>query len=75
MNLQSILESLLSFDPESKIIENAYICEFSSEDNTPTIHLTLWRGNDLYDLPDTGLEVVCEGFSNIGRTYSLQAKK
>ena len=70
MNLQSILEFLLA---ESKI-ENACICEFSSEDITPTIHVTLWRGYDLSDILDTGLEVVCEGFNDIGRTYSLQAK-
>ena len=74
MNLQSTLESLLSFDPESKIIENAALCEFSAEDSTPTLHLTLWRGNDLYDLSDTGLEVVTEGHSDIGRVYSLQPK-
>ena len=71
MNLQSILKSLILSDP----VESACIGEFSAEDNTPTIHLTLWRGFDLSDITDTGLEVVCEGFSNIGRTYSLQAKK
>lgn len=70
--LQSILESLLSFDPNSDIIENACLCGFSSEDDTPTIHLTLWRGYDLSDIPDTGLEEVSEGFSDIGRVYSLQ---
>lgn len=74
MNLQSILESLLSFDPESKIIENACLCEFSAEDDTPTIHLTLWRGYDLSDIPDVDLEIVAEGFSDIGRVYSLQTK-
>ena len=71
--LQSALESLLSFDPNSEIIEDAAICEFSAEDNTPTMHLTLWRGFDLSDIPDTGLDIVAEGFSDIGRTYSLQA--
>jgi len=74
MNLQSILESLLEFDPNSKIIENAWIWEFSAEDSTPTIHLTLWRKYHFSDLPDTGLEVVCEGFNDIGRTYSHQSK-
>jgi hypothetical protein len=74
MNLQSALESLLSFDPNSEIIENAVLCEFSAEDPTPTLHLTLWRGFDLSDLPDTGLEVVTEGHSDIGRVYSLQPK-
>jgi hypothetical protein len=74
MSLQSILESLLSFDPDSQIIENACLCEFSAEDNTPTLHLTLWRGHNLGDLPDTALEIVAEGHSDIGRVYSLQPK-
>jgi hypothetical protein len=74
MKLQSILESLLSFDPDSQIIENAALCEFSAEDNTPTLHLTLWRGYDLSDIPDTGLEVVTKGHSDLGRVYSLQPK-
>lgn len=74
MNLQSILESLILWDPESKIIENATLCEFSAEDDTRTIHITLWRGHDLSDIPDTNLKIVAEGFSDIGRVYSLQPK-
>jgi hypothetical protein len=71
--LQSILESLLSFDPNSEILESAILCEFSSEDSTPTLHLTLWRGRDLYELPlPSSLEMASEGFSDIGRVYSLQ---
>jgi hypothetical protein len=71
--LQFTLESLLSFDPESQIIENACICEFSAEDPTPTLHLTLWRGHDLHELPiPHNLETASEGFSDIGRVYSLQ---
>lgn len=73
MNIQSILESLLS-NADSQIIESAVVCEFSAEDSTPTLHLTLWRKHDLSDLPDTGLEVVAEGFSDIGPVYSLQPK-
>ena len=71
--LQSILESLLSFDPNSEIIESAVLCEFSAEDSTPTLHLTLWRGHDLYELPlPSNLNEASEGFSDIGRVYSLQ---
>jgi hypothetical protein len=71
--LQSTLESLLSFDPNSEIIENAVLCEFSAEDSTPTLHLTLWRGRDLHELPiPHNLETVSGGFSDIGRVYSLQ---
>jgi len=74
MKLQSILESLLTFDPNSQIIQNAVLCEFSAEDSTPTIHLTLWRKYHISDLPDTGLEIAAEGFNDIGRTYCLQSK-
>jgi hypothetical protein len=70
--LQTTLESLLAFDPTSQIIESAALCEFSAEDNTPAIHLTLWRGHSLNNLPDTGLRVVAEGGCDIGPTYSLQ---
>lgn len=71
--LQQILESLLSFDPNSQILESAVLCEFSAEDSTPTLHLTLWRGFDLHELPlPNNLETVSEGFSDIGRVYSLQ---
>ena len=73
-NLHAIMQPLLNFDPEGQILENACLCEFSAEDSTPTLHITLWRGYDLGDLPDTGLEIVAEGFSDIGRTYSLQSK-
>jgi len=73
--LQSTIESILSFDPKSQIIENACICEFSAEDSTPTLHLYLWRGYDLSDLPDClfTLNEVAEGHWDGGRCYSLQA--
>lgn len=74
MNLQKTLETLLEFDPNSKIIESAVLCEFSSDDLTPTIHLTLWRGHALSDIPDTGLNIATEGFCDIGRVYSLKPK-
>jgi hypothetical protein len=71
--LQSILESLLSFDPNSDILESAVLCEFSAEDPTLALHLTLWRGRDLHELPiPHNLETVSEGFSDVGRVYSLQ---
>lgn len=49
-------------------------CEFSSEDDTPTLHIDLCRD---YDLPDlsyevNALDVVCEGHWGGGRSYSLQ---
>jgi hypothetical protein len=70
--LQEKLEDIVCFDPESKIVAEAVLCEFSSEDNTPTIHISLWKGFDLSDIPCESLDVVAEGFDHIGRTYSLQ---
>lgn len=50
------------------------VCEFSAEDNTPTLHIDLWRGYDLSDLPApvASLTVVSEGSWDGGRSYSLQ---
>ena len=50
------------------------VCEYSSEDNTPTLHIDLWRGHDLSDLPEAvaSLAVACEGHWDGGRSYSLQ---
>ena len=52
------------------------ICEFSAEDPTPTLHLDLWRNDDLFDIFMSGdlnhLDVVAEGHWDGGRSYSLQ---
>jgi hypothetical protein len=50
------------------------LCEFSAEDSTPTLHIDLWRGLDLSDLPDVvaDLEIVAEGHWDGGISYSLQ---
>jgi len=55
-------------------IAHAVACEFSAEDDTPTLHVDLWRGIDLSDLsPEINeLEIVAEGHWDGGRTYSLQ---
>jgi hypothetical protein len=49
-------------------------CEFSAEDDTPTLHIDLWRGFDLHHLPQeiNALEITSEGFWDGGRCYSLQ---
>jgi hypothetical protein len=51
------------------------VCEYSAEDATPTLHVHLWRGKDLSDLPAEllKLSVVAEGHWDGGRCYSLQA--
>jgi hypothetical protein len=52
------------------------VCEFSAEDNTPTLHVDLWRGRDLSDLPEVAasLEVAAQGNWDGGRCYSLQLR-
>ena len=50
------------------------VCEFSAEDSTPTLHIDLWRGYDISDLPEAvaDLSVAAEGDWDGGRSYSLQ---
>lgn len=64
------LAALISAD----LAAHVAVCEYSSEDNTPTLHVDLWRGYDLSDLPEAvaSLEVACEGHWDGGRSYSLQ---
>lgn len=49
------------------------VCEFSSDDATPALHIDLWRGFDLVDLPQAVAElaVAVEGNWDGGRSYSL----
>jgi len=49
-------------------------CEFSSEDDTPTLHIDLWRDYDLHDLSHevNALDIAAEGHWGGGRCYSLQ---
>lgn len=49
-------------------------CEYSADDDTPTLHVDLWRGHDLSDLPQAvaSLVVACEGNWDGGRSYSFQ---
>lgn len=55
-------------------VAKAVACEFSAEDNTPTLHLNLWRGVDLFNMPPaySSLKVAAEGNWDGGRAYSLQ---
>jgi len=64
------LSTLISND----IAAHVAVCECSAEDNTPTLHIDLWRGLDLCDLPEqvASLELACEGNWDGGRSYSLQ---
>jgi hypothetical protein len=49
-------------------------CEFSSEDDTPTLHIDLWRDYDLHHLSQeiNALEIASEGHWDGGRSCSLQ---
>ena len=50
------------------------VCEYSADDNTPTLHIDLWRGHDLSELPRavSELDVASDGFWDGGRCYSMQ---
>jgi hypothetical protein len=58
----------------SEMAAHVAVCEYSAEDNTPTLHIDLWRGHDLSDLPEAvaSLMVASEGDWDGGRSYSLQ---
>jgi len=67
--LQSHIETILT-SPE---VENAILCEFSTEDNTPTIHVQLWRGAEWSNIPGIdGLEEVADGHTDLGPCASFQ---
>lgn len=65
---------LISAEFTDKFVAHAAVCEFNCDDNTPTLHIDLWRGLDISDLPErvAGLNVVAEGSWEGGRSYSLQ---
>lgn len=67
------LRALTAIIP-AKLAAHVAVCEFSSDDSTPTLHIDLWRGSDISDLPEAvaGLSVANEGFWDGGRSYSLQ---
>jgi hypothetical protein len=73
MNTTETLREISTFIPES-MAPHCAVCEYSAEDNTPTLHIDLWRGLDLCDLPQqvAALTVASEGFWDGGRSYSLQ---
>lgn len=76
MNNTEITRKLneIFFTIPDNLIAFLAVCEFSAEDDTPTLHIELWRGYDLCDLPQSvaDLEVASEGFWDGGRRYSLQ---
>jgi hypothetical protein len=67
------LRDLATLVPSS-IAAHVAVCEFSAEDSTPSLHIDLWRGHDLCDLPEAmaSLVVAAEGHWDGGRCYSLQ---
>jgi hypothetical protein len=75
-NTTTALEILreLSALISNQLAAHVEVCEFSSEDSTPTMHINLWRGLDLSDLPENvaALATVCEGGWDGGRSFSLQ---
>lgn len=67
------LNELVELIP-AELAPEACVGEFSAEDDTPTLHVNLWRGLDLYHLPEAvaSLEIAAEGHWEGGRCYSLQ---
>lgn len=67
------LNEIASTIPDN-LIAHVVVCEYSAEDDTPTLHIDLWRGHDLFELPQAvaDLDVASEGFWDGGRCYSLQ---
>lgn len=60
----------------SQSIEDVIVCEFSSEDSTPTLHLYFWRGADVASVEGTfnHLVLACEGDSHTGPVRCYQAR-
>jgi hypothetical protein len=54
-------------------VENFLVSEVDAEDATPALHVYLWRGHDLCDLPEAvaSLDEVADGHWDGGRVYSL----
>jgi hypothetical protein len=73
MTILNTLREISALIPDHMAAHVA-VCEFSSEDNTPTLHIDLWRGYDLHELPESvaSLTVAIEGNWDGGRSYSLQ---
>jgi hypothetical protein len=69
---KALLEVL--HDIPADLTAHAVVCEFSAEDDTPSLHLDLWRGVDLCDLPKFKIEltIAAEGHWDGGRSYSLK---
>ena len=67
------LHELASLIPH-ELAAHVAVCEFSAEDSTPTLHVDLWRGYDITDLPEAvaSLNEASEGHWDGGRSYSLQ---
>jgi hypothetical protein len=75
-NITTETEILLELSAliSNEMAAHVAVCEFSSEDSTPTMHIDLWRGLDISDLPEkvAALATVSEGGWDGGRSYSLQ---
>lgn len=69
----TFLNDLAAMIP-ADLASHVAVCEYSAEDNTPTLHVDLWRGHDLSDLPEAvaSLVVASDGHWDGGRSYSLQ---
>lgn len=64
----------LASEIDSNLIDNAIVCEFTSYDDTPTLHVYLWRAFGLSDLPERirNLKLAAEGIWDGGTVFSFQ---
>jgi len=67
------LSSLLELIP-NEMLAHAAVCEFSSDDNTTTLHIDLETGYKFSDLPKEiqTLDVVLRGEWHGGKSFSFQ---
>jgi hypothetical protein len=76
MNNEQKTDILCALKNWSRIDHVAFasVSGFSAEDETPTLHMNLWRGIDLCDMPPaySAQKIVAEGHWDGGRTFSLQ---
>lgn len=56
------------------LVPTCFVGEYSAEDDTPTLHIDIWRRWDLCDLSGDVhlLDIASEGHSDLGPCYSLQ---
>jgi hypothetical protein len=78
MNNNEVTKSLkqIAANISTEVAQSVHVGPYSAEDDTPTMHVELWRKLGISDLPyeAASLDVASEGYGEYGRCYSLQIK-